>query len=89
MPTASVAHAGSALKFKGACLPANKARRGLGPRDQLRSPQKGRGPRRQMDIPQAGRGTSDLPPHPRLRRRFSARRASSLGAAVRRTLPAR
>lgn len=89
LPTASFAHAGSALKFKGACLPANKARRGLGPRDQLRSPQKGRGPRRQMDIPHAGRGTSDLPPHPRLQRLFSARRASSLGAAVRRTLPAR
>lgn len=87
LPTASVAHAGSALKFKGACLPANKARRGLGPRDQLRSPQKGRGPWRQMDIPHAGRGTSDLLPHSRLQRLF-ARRASSLGAAVRRTLPA-
>lgn len=78
---------GSALKFKGACLPANKARGGPGPRDQLRSPQKGRGLWRQMDIPHAGRGTSDLLPHSRLQRLF-ARRASSLGAAVLRTLPA-
>lgn len=75
------------MKFKGACLPANKARGGPGPRDQLRSPQKGRGPWRQMDIPHAGRGTSDLLPHSRLQRLF-ARRASSLGAAVLRTLPA-
>ena len=87
-PTASHAHARSALKFKGACSPANKGRRGLRPGTSCGPLGGEEGRRDKRAFRTRADGHPICGPIRGSRSGFSARRAGSPGAAVPRTWPA-